>query len=687
VVFDDPQSHLVAEEVHYNVKTKKGWFTNFTGFVHPKMRPRPHVLPSPNPLYFRGESVDREDEDTYIVTHGRLTTCQSERCGWSIAARRARITVDDKAVTHGALFRFLGVPLFYTPFMADSIAKEPRQTGFLLPHVGNSNQKGYIVGDGFFWAVNPSVNVLFGFEDYSKRGVAQRGVLSARPSEDSEFSITYSGVNDKIFDPTLKAPQGPSVRAAGESIQAFGKDDDLGYGFRGVLNMDYVNSLAFRLTWSPSFTEAVYSEAVQSAFASKNFDAYSINVSAERYEDFLSYSQVPGNSVIIKHVPTADFDAADKQILNWPVYFSLDSSVSELGRAETGLVIPSLTHRLDVHPQILLRPKEFWHFHFTPSMGFRATRYGTSLDADHSPLNRVLGELGFDLRPPSLERVLGHTYLGRRVKHVIEPDIRYRLVRASDPESILDTIRFDELDILTETNEFEYSLTNILLTRKDGSKHEQAREFFSWRLAQKYYFDPTFGKALVSGYNNVFEPTISLTGFAFAHGQRLSPVDSVLKISPTANFDTEIRTDVNPVGGVLDAGLTTSAHKNHVGLSFTDYFVNRQPVLATILQMPVTALPLTPSYHLLHSQVTYGDFNRKGFSGAFALDYNLAQKINQHVVAQGSYNFGCFAIEAEYMRINLGPTIRLRNENTFRIALALANVGTFGNLKPRERLY
>jgi hypothetical protein len=145
---------------------------------------------------------------------------------------------------------------------------------------------------------------------------------------------------------------------------------------------------------------------------------------------------------------------------------------------------------------------------------------------------------------------------------------------------------------------------------------------------------------------------------------------------------------VNAVGGVLDAGLTTSAHKDHVGISFTDYFVNRQPVLATILQMPVTApLPLTQSYHLLHSQVTYGDFNRKGFSGAFGTDYNLAQKINQHVVAQGSYNFGCFAIEAEYMRINLGPTIRLRNENTFRIALALANVGTFGNLKPRERLY
>jgi len=34
VVFTDPQSHLVAEEVHYNVRTQKGWFSNGKGSVH-----------------------------------------------------------------------------------------------------------------------------------------------------------------------------------------------------------------------------------------------------------------------------------------------------------------------------------------------------------------------------------------------------------------------------------------------------------------------------------------------------------------------------------------------------------------------------------------------------------------------------------------------------------------------------
>jgi LPS-assembly protein len=680
VVFNDPQTHLAADEVHYNVRTKKGWFSNGTGFVHPRVRPRPRVLRTENPFYFWGATVDRVNEDTYVVNHGRLTSCACEKKGWSVSVRQARITVDDKAVAHGALFRLLGIPFFYTPFLENSIAHEPRQTGFLLPHVGNSNQKGHIIGGGLFWAINRSADLTFGLADYSKRGVSQQGEFRARPSQDSELVIDYFGVNDKAHDLALRAP--------GEEVRAMGKADDLGHGFRGVLNVDYINTLAFRSTWSSNFTEAVNSEAVQSGFLSKNFDAYSLNISAERYQNFISSAQVPGNSVIIRRTPSFEFSGTDRQIWNWPIYFSFETSADAVGRTEPGLVIPELSERLDVHPQILLRPKEFWHFHFTPRIGFRATYYGASLAPNHDPISRLLAEIGFDLRPPSLEKVLAKTYAGHRLKHVIEPDIQYHLVRVRDAEDILDIVRFDQMDIFTETNEFEYSLTNTLLARPEGPDdapdRPAARDIFSWRLSQKYYFDPTFGGALVAGRNNVFAPTISLTGFAFAHGQRFSPVVSVLKFAPFSNYDTEIRTDLSPQGGgVLNAGITSHVRHGLLGLAFTDFFINRTASFSTAVA-PTTPVSLLPSFHLLRTVATYGDVNRKGFSGAFGIDYNFAQKISQQVVSQVSYNFGCFAIDMEYRRFDLPP---LRRENQFRVALSLANVGTFGNLKPRERLY
>jgi LPS-assembly protein len=689
VVFDDPKSHLVAEEVHYNIQTQKGWFSNGTGFVHSKGNIRPRVLKTENPFYIRGDTVDRLGEDTYQVAHGRMTSCECENKGWSVAARKARVTVGDKAVAHDAVVRFLGVPVFYFPLMVESIAREPRQTGFLLPHVGNSSQKGYILGEGFFWAINPSADLMFGLEDYSKRGLAQRAEFRAKPSQNADFVINYFGVEDNNKNTHVL------YRAPGESIRAYGKDDDIGGGFRAVANVDYVNTMAFRLTWSSNYTEAVNSEAVQSGFLTKNWDAYSFNVSAERYEDFLSTQLVPGNAVIIRHIPSFELAGENRQIDNSPLYFSFETSVDGVGRTEPGLTLPLLEDRLDFHPQILLRPKEFWHFRFTPTLGFRATRYGVSLGANHSPVTRLLGEVGLDLRPPSMEKVFAKSFRGYRLKHVIEPDIQYHLVRAHDPENIMDIVRFDAMDIFTQTNEVEYSLTNSILGRKDvpdnSPDRPQARDIFSWRLSQKYYVDPTFGGALVPGQNNVFASTIDLTGFAFEHGQRFSPVASTFKFAPFSNYDTEIRTDLNPygAGGVLDAGITSHVRRGLLGVAFTDFFINRTSYLSSLLgstnsgSQSTTVSPLT-AFHVLGTVVTYGDPNRKGVSGAFGMDYNFQQKIYQHVVSQLSYNFGCFGIDIEYQYFDLGP---LRRENQFRIALALANVGTFGNLKPRERLY
>lgn len=722
VLFIDPQTHLAAEEFHYNLKTKKGWFANCQGFVHGRVHPRARMLTTENPFYVQAARVDRLDEDTFLVDRGRLSTCECEDKGWFISARQAKVEVDNRVVTHDASFRMFDVPLFYSPMLVNSIAQNPRQTGFLLPHVGNSSVKGVIIGDGFFWALNPSVDLLLGLENYSIRGLAPRAAFSARPSETSEVSVNYFNVRDRGSG-TLRENKVP-----GQSLQATGKDDDVGWGFRGALTVDYVTSLAFRETWTDTFTDAVNSEAHQTGFLTKNFDAYSVNIYVTRYQDFLTATPQsasstttssedctpkPGTTLIqsgcavsILRTPTVSFDGEDKQLGQTPLYFSFDASAGGVGRAQPGLQLPDLTERLDFHPQFTLRFKPFWGFHFTPSLGARTTLYGSSLDFSpqgvpysSSHLNRLLAEFSLDLRPPSLEKVFAGTYRKRRFKHVIEPDIQYRLVRVRDASEVFDVVRYDELDILAQTHEIEYSLTNTLFTRQDAPEGStdvpQARDLLSLRVSQKYYFDPTFGGALQANGPNVYEPTISLTGFAFARGEHLSPVVSVLKFAPFSNYDTELRADVAPNGGgILNAGITSHIHRGPLGLAFTDFFINRTETLTTAV-VPVNGQalpcllsqsPLTrcPSFHLLRTVATYGDVNRKGFSGAVGLDYNFAQKITNQVVGQLGYNFGCFGLDIEFRRFDLPP---LRRENQYRIALSLANVGTFGNLKRRERLY
>jgi LPS-assembly protein len=217
----------------------------------------------------------------------------------------------------------------------------------------------------------------------------------------------------------------------------------------------------------------------------------------------------------------------------------------------------------------------------------------------------------------------------------------------------------------------------------DGTPTPQAQEIFSLRIAQKYYFDPTFGGALQPSTLNVLGPTLSLTGFAFEHGQQLSPIVSEAKFAPFSNYDTELRADLNPTGGgVLNAGITSRVHRGPLGIVLTDFFINRTAALIT--PVPASSALLLPSFHLARVVATYGDVNRKGFSGALGVDYNFTQRISQQAVSQVGYNFGCFGIDFEFRRFDLGP---LRRENQYRVALSLANVGTFGNLRRRERLY
>ncbi len=681
VVFDDPQAHLEADEAHYNVQTGQGWFKNGHGYMHGQVRTRPRLLVSQNPFYVQARRVVRIDDSTYNVEHGRMSTCQDPGKGWSISARRAHLEVGEKVVSHGAMFQLLHLPLFYSPFLVNAVGTRARRVGFLLPQIGNSGQKGTIIGDGFFWPINRSSDLFFGVQNYSLRGLGTLGHFRARPSESSMLDVDFFHVNDRGFGPDR------SVRAPGENLRVQGYADDLGYGFRGVVNVDYINSLGFRQTFTDNFTEAVTSEVRQTGFLTKSFDGYSLNFSAERYQNFLSATPKPGNSVVIQQVPSVFFSGMDHQIGRTPFFFAVDTSLTGVSRTDPTVSTPGISGRFDLYPQLTLRTKAFWGFHFTPTAAVRLTRYGTSLNADHSPLTRALGELGFDLRPPSFEKVFNRKLAGRRIKHVIEPDIRYRLVRARDPEQLLDIVRFDETDIFVETNEIEYSLTNSLLTRKDATdasgEAPPARELISWRLSQKYYFDPTFGGALVPGGPVTFDTTLGLSGFAFARGQRLSPLVSVLKFAPATSYDTEIRADFNPHGGVLNAGITSNLHRKSFGLAFTDFFINRTAGL------PVSVTPSTPlqqiaSFNLLRTVASYGDVNRKGLSGAFGIDYNFAQGITQQAVSQVGYNFGCFGIDFEYRRFDLGV---LRRENQFRVAISLANVGTFGNLKSRERLY
>ena len=92
---------------------------------------------------------------------------------------------------------------------------------------------------------------------------------------------------------------------------------------------------------------------------------------------------------------------------------------------------------------------------------------------------------------------------------------------------------------------------------------------------------------------------------------------------------------------------------------------------------------LTSSANQLRGFLGFGDPNHRGFNAGFTTIYDYRQGVMQYATTQVTYNTDCCGLSVQYRRFNIGS----RNENQFRVAFAVANIGTFGTLKKQERLF
>jgi LPS-assembly protein len=329
-------------------------------------------------------------------------------------------------------------------------------------------------------------------------------------------------------------------------------------------------------------------------------------------------------------------------------------------------------------------------------------------------INRHAVEGTLELRPPTLDRVFDREFLGRKWKHVIEPHATYRYVTGVD--NFAQILRFDERDILSNTNEVEYGVVNRLYAKRTSAKTQdctsptmtsliigrpaaesripwerqpepgaipcqaepQVREVITWELAQKYFIDPTFGGALVPGQRNVFTTTADFTGIAFLNeARRLSPLISRLRFQATSRTEAEWDIDYDFKNSRINASTV------FVNYRFGPYTFGGGDAF---LQAPSATVSSTVpqafnQYRLLFG---YGYPNRRGFSAATNLGFDANLGFLQYAAAQMAYNWDCCGLSVEYRRFALGS---VRNENQFRFNFALANIGSFGNLRRQEKLF
>ena len=706
--------HIQASHGTYNVRAESGRFENVTGSIGVRMRGTRLMLTSSNPFFLTGKVVEKTGPDHYMVYDGTVTTCELPHPKWQFNANKVVVNVGGTARIYHSTFGIRGIPILYFPFATLPAERLPRQSGFLIPNIGTSSVKGTILGESLFWAINRSMDAHIGAEYFSARGWAPQGEFRARPSDTSFVDLNFYGVLDR-------GTGRPTVNQGGEEVR-LNAEGAFGHNFRGVANIDYLSSFVFRLAFNDVFTQAVNSEVKSEAFLSNTTRGFFYNASMQRYQDFESTNA--GDVISILHAPSFEVSSVDRQLGHTPFYWSFEAAAEGLSRSEPGFSTADLVGRFDLNPSVSL-PLKLGGWSFRPEFSLRDTGYTEQLAAEGSgvravesdPINRRALEGTVEVRPPALSRVFAGEFMGRNWKHVIEPRVVYRYV--TGVSNFVNILRFDQRDLLTNTNAVEYGLVNRLYSKRRSGQPEdcgkpgmpslfiggapapshipwerpseaaeapcntgsQVREVVTWELAQKYFGDPTFGGAFVPGRSNVFTNTVDLTGISFlTEARHLSPLISRLRIQASARTDIEWDIDYGFKRGGINASTVLANYRvGPITVGGGDAYL--QIPGETVGSSLIFSPQLFNQFRLL---LGYGHPNKQGLSAATNVGFDAKLGFLQYAAVQTTYNWDCCGVSMEFRRFALGS---VRNENQYRFTFALANLGSLGNLRRAEKLF
>jgi LPS-assembly protein len=649
-----------CDRAEYNTETKIGKFYNVNGTSPARVEARRGLLTTQNPFYFSGEWAEKT-EDRYLLHNGFLTDCLIPGPWWRLKGPKFDIIPEDRAITKGSWFYVKEIPIFYTPYFYKSLKKQPRRSGFLTPSVGNSSVRGKTVGIGYFWAINRSYDLAYRGLYYSQTGFGHQADFRGVVSKNTYFDVSLYGITSTNSN---------SVSPSGLVLSVEGKSD-LGKGWEARGDLKYLSSFLFRQQFTQSFDEAVSSETHSVGYITKHWSDYGFNFVAQRDVNF--QSTAPNDEIVLRKLPEAQFTEREHEMGKLPLWFSFDSSFGLERRSEPEFQTRQFVQRVTFEPRVMTAMH--WHgFDLAPSFGVHEIAYDSRITnnvVSGDNVQHFARDVSLDVSAPPLSRIFdAPKWMGRgkgaKLKHVIEPRVTYRYVTGI--EDFNNVIRFDDTDILNNTNEVEYSLTNRLLAKDSNGN---VSEVLSWQLWYKRYLDPTFGGAVIPGQPNVLMSTLDITGIPFLDTARhQSPVVSVLRYQ--SNVNVEWRADYDPVQhGIIDSGINVDRRVKQLFVSLGDFLLKSNPLLSA------------PGSNQLRGQVTYGSDNRRGFNYGFSAFYDYRLGVMQFAQSQVTYNTDCCGISVQYRRFNFGT----RDENQFRVAFAVSNIGSVGTLRKQDRIF
>jgi LPS-assembly protein len=697
--------HMVADHGTMNLDAHTAHYYTVTGTIglHAITHER-YVFTAPNPFSVTGDEVLQLGPGIYQVIRGSMTSCRLPNPDWRLLSHT--ILIDNgKATARNSIFtlRFFtlqNVPMLYLPYVTHPLAKDQRQSGFLLPIFGNDTTKGLIVGEQVYFALSPSADLTVGAQYFSRRGFAPQGQFRYRGAGEDFGFVRLRSLLDRL--PGAANEGGADIIADGRRA--------IDPNTRAVADVEYLSSYIYRQAFEENYSASINSQVRSQAYLIHEQDGLVEAGRFERYQTFRSDN--PGDEIRILHTPELDLEALDRPLGGTRVLWGGAAAAAAMSRSEPGFQTTSVIPRIDLYPHLAL-PLSAGGWTLRSEAGLRETYYGRSQNPGplgsvptqrDASLNRTAFTSEISLRPPTVERDFDAPFLRRRLggdlRHTIEPEFRYRFVTGINNYSSV--LRFDQVDTLANTNELEYGLTQHLFLRHlhprpckgdealgpDETCGGGTLDWITWTVAQKYFFDKTFGGALVTGARNVLDTTLDLSGVAFLVRPRdASPVISRLRLNSRSpiNFQWDVDYDARR-SRLLSSNASIDYRAGQVFFSAGNYRLHTLGANSSdgIAATPSTASSAVSDFNQLRLAAIYGSPVRHGLSAGFNMGYDLHTGETQYASAEVGYNRDCCGLTFEMRRYSLGS---VRDDTQYLFSFTLASVGTAGNLNHMVRVF
>ena len=171
------------------------------------------------------------------------------------------------------------------------------------------------MGDAFYLTLGRSADVLTQAEYFSLRGEVGAVEFNARPNENTRIYAREFFAIDRLGD--------------GGQLTRILADTTSEKGYHAAADIFAVSSQNFLQTWSNSFATVARPDEVSSAFITKDNPDFSLNVFGER-----RLTLYPVKPVTTRTVPSFDLFGLNRQLKDWPFYWSFDTAVEGLSRMD-----------------------------------------------------------------------------------------------------------------------------------------------------------------------------------------------------------------------------------------------------------------------------------------------------------------------------------------------------------------